>query len=127
MSPLAIYTRRNRVLDAEFFRELVTKEGIVAWILGLPLHCSGEKSQKSEEARKFGENLRSETGIPVEYFDERFSSRMATQRLDQGAFSAAAKKRRLDSVAAQIILEGYLESNRGVQKDVNRLSSLEDA
>ncbi len=126
VSPLTIYTRRNKELDFAYFQELANREGIVGWILGLPLHCSGEESKKSEEARAFGESLQESTGVQVEFYDERFSSRMAHQRLEQGSFSAAARKKRLDSVAAQIILEGYLESNRS-EANSGRTTFLEDS
>src|SRR5438105_4537200 len=48
-SPLANYTRRNAALDADYFRALVAREQIAAFIVGLPLHLDGRESQKSTE------------------------------------------------------------------------------
>ena len=69
-SPYENYTRRDTQSDAAFFRQLANEERIVAWIVGLPVHSSGDESQKSIEAREFGEWLSEVTGRPVRYYDE---------------------------------------------------------
>jgi putative holliday junction resolvase len=53
-TPLAVYARRNETADAEYFRDLVESESIVGFVVGLPVHASGDESQKSLEARRFG-------------------------------------------------------------------------
>ena len=70
--PYETYSRRNERLDAEYFRRLATDERIGRFVVGLPVHLSGGESQKSAEARAFGAWLQETTGIPVEFFDERF-------------------------------------------------------
>ncbi len=80
-SPLENYTRRSLEQDAQRFRRLVADEGIVLFVVGLPIHLDGGESQKSVEARQFGQWLAETTGVPVEFFDERFTSREAEQFL----------------------------------------------
>ena len=76
-SPYENYTRKSPTADADYFRRLVRDEGVQALVVGLPVHLSGRESQKSIEARAFGQWLAEVTGLAVEYFDERFTSREA--------------------------------------------------
>ena len=109
-SPLEIYTRRNRQLDLKYFQQLAKEERIVLWVVGLPVHLDGRASRKSEEARRFGQWLAESTAIPVEFFDERFSSAQAEELLLAAELTSKKRKQRLDKLAAQIILSAYLES-----------------
>ena len=110
-SPLEIYTRRTPELDAKRFNELAQQERIGLWVIGLPVHLDGRESQKSAEARRFGAWLATATGVPVEFFDERFTSVEAEDLLRQAALSRKGRKKRIDMLAAQIMLTAYLESS----------------
>ena len=109
-SPYENYTRRDRAQDARRFQRLVLEEQVRRFIVGLPVHLSGDESQKSREARSFGQWLTEVTGVPVEYYDERYSSSQAEQYLMAAELTSKRRKRRLDMLAAQIMLSGYLES-----------------
>jgi putative Holliday junction resolvase len=109
-SPLATYTRRDPEADADFFRRLVDEEHLVGFVVGLPIHASGSESAKSGEARRFGKWLTQVTGRPVCYWDERYTTVEAEQLLLQAEVRKRGRKKRLDSVAAQILLAAFLES-----------------
>jgi putative Holliday junction resolvase len=109
-SPLENYTRRGEAADAAFFKRLAEEERIVRFIVGLPIHLDGRESQKSSEARTFGEWLGQVTGLPVEFFDERFTSTEAERYLSAAKLTKKKRKARLDKLAAQILLTAYLES-----------------
>jgi putative Holliday junction resolvase len=109
-SPYEIYTRRSPDLDGEYFRKLVRNEAIVQFVVGLPVHGHGGESQKSVEAQNFGKWLGSLTNVPVDYFDERFTTAFAEQLLQEAGFTKKRRKERLDKLAAQILLTAYLES-----------------
>jgi putative Holliday junction resolvase len=111
-SPYEIYPRRNPAADAEYFRRLVREERIVGLVVGLPVFASGEESQKSVQARAFGDWLRDLTGLPVRFYDERYTSVLADQSLLEAQMTRKQRKARLDKVAAQIILAAHLESHR---------------
>lgn len=111
-SPYEIYQRRSRAADAEYFQRLTREERLVGFVVGLPVHASGEESQKSSEARAFGAWLRGLTGLPVRFYDERYTSRLADQSLLHAQMTRKQRKARLDKVAAQLILAAYLESHR---------------
>jgi putative holliday junction resolvase len=113
VSPLENYTCRGRDQDANRFRRLVADEGVVLFVVGLPIHLDGRESEKSSEARQFGKRLGEATGVPVEYFDERFTSHEAEQLLLAAELTKKRRKKRLDMLAAQIMLSGYLESTQG--------------
>lgn len=110
-SPFANYTRRTQALDAEFFKLFVSDEHIVGFVVGLPVHLSGDESEKTIEAKEFGNWLHRITGLPVIWFDERFTTSMAREFLSQSHLSGKKRKAQLDKMAAQILLTAYLESN----------------
>ena len=109
-SPLETYQRRSEDRDAAYFQDLISNERIVGFIVGLPVHMSGDASQKSGEAVTFGKWLNEKTGIPVGWIDERFTTAMAREVLSQSGLSGKKRKAQLDKLAAQILLSVYLES-----------------
>ncbi len=109
-SPLETYNRRTIELDAKYFQELIRLERIVGFVIGLPVHMSGDASQKSKEAVAFGTWLNEHTGLPVDWIDERYTTAMARQVLSQSGLSGKKRKAQLDKLAAQILLSVYLES-----------------
>ncbi len=109
-SPYENYTRRGVEHDASFFRRLATEEQVARFVVGLPVHLDGRESEKSREARRFGQWLAETTGVPVEFFDERFTSVEAEGLLLEAGMTRKRRKQRLDMIAAQILLGAYLES-----------------
>jgi putative Holliday junction resolvase len=115
--PYETYARRSERLDAEYFRRLATEELIGRFVVGLPVHTSGHESQKSTEARSFGKWLTELTGVPVEFFDERYTSAEAEQLLQSVGLTKKRRKERLDQLAAQIMLTAYLEAGAKGQQE----------
>lgn len=109
-SPLETYARRNEALDGRYLRELAEQERLVGWVIGLPVHMSGQASQKSREAVAFGQWVAETTHLPVAWVDERYSTAMAREVLQQSSLSGKKRKAQLDKLAAQILLTTYLES-----------------
>ena len=111
-SPLENYTRRDLAADAAWLKKLVADERIAGFVVGLPVHTSGDESQKSGEARHFGQWVAGETSLPVCYFDERYTSAHAEALLLDAGLTSKQRKQRLDKLAAQLMLVAYLESSR---------------
>ena len=109
-SPYVIYARKNPPADAEYFQRFVAEEKIVGLVVGLPVHLDGRESAKSREAREFGQWLAGATGLPVAFFDERFTTAEANQFLGAARLTKKQRKARRDKLAAQIMLAAYLES-----------------
>jgi putative Holliday junction resolvase len=115
-SPLDTYVRRTKELDARFFRELVQAEDIVALVVGLPVHTDGREGEQAAAARAFGQELASATGLPVEFWDERFTTVEAEGFLLSAGLTNKKRKARRDRVAAQVMLQSYLEQARSNEK-----------
>lgn len=109
-SPIENYTRSGIDADARRFRRLVKEEEIVLFVVGLPLHLSGDESAMSTEARKFGQWITETTGLPVVFHDERLTSYEAEEMLLSAELSNKKRKKRLDMLAAQRILAGWIDS-----------------
>ncbi len=120
-SPYENYTRRDPTADAARFRRLAADEGVTLFVVGLPVHLDGSESAKSVEARRFAEWLAETTGVPVELFDERFSSSQAEQLLLDADMPRKARKKRMDKLAAQIVLAAYLDSGQASRGDPGAL------
>lgn len=113
-SPYENYSRRTPHLDANYFQKLARDENIGRFVVGLPVHLAGHESQKSIEARAFGAWLAEITEIPVEFFDERFTTSEADELLNAAGLSKKQRQARRDQLAAQIMLSAYLQAtNRG--------------
>lgn len=109
-SPFTTYQRRHAAEDADYFRELVASEEIAEIVVGLPLHLDGREGQKAHEARAFGKWLAEATGLPVIFWDERFSTAQAEAALWEAGLTHKRRKARRDGVAAQIFLQAYLDA-----------------
>jgi len=109
-SPLATHTRRSAEQDKQFFRRLVEVEEIGGLVVGLPMHCDGREGHKAVEARAYGKWLHETTGRPVVFWDERFTTVEAEGFLLEAGLTNKRRKQRRDRVAAQILLQGYLEA-----------------
>jgi putative Holliday junction resolvase len=111
-SPLATLERRDAENDAQFFRDLIAREQIVGLIVGLPMHTDGREGVKAAEARAYGAWLAEVTGLPVEYADERFTTVHAESALWDAGLTHRRRKERRDRVAAQIMLQAYLDDHK---------------
>ena len=90
--------------------ETAREYGVDAYVLGLPLNMDDTEGPQARLIRRFGEVLARETGRPVHYYDERLSSRTADEMLRPAELTRKKKKRVADAVAAQVILQGFIDS-----------------
>jgi putative Holliday junction resolvase len=109
-SPYETYIRKSPEQDAKYFRQLVSEERIGKFVVGLPLHLSGDLSEKAKEVIRFGRWLATTTGLEIDYFDERYTSVEAERILREAGLTDKKRKERRDKLAAQILLAGYLEA-----------------
>ena len=108
-SPVENYQRRDLDADARRFNELVKGEEIVGFVVGLPISTDGYETAKSQEAREFGAWLAEVTARPITFHDERFTTSLAHELMIAGNIKASKRKKRLDMIAAQQMLQAYLE------------------
>ena len=108
-SPVENYQRRDRESDARRFQQLVEQENLVGFVIGLPINTDGNETAKSLEAREFGSWLRKISLLPITFHDERFTTSLAHELMIAGNIKASKRKKRLDMIAAQQMLQSYLE------------------
>jgi putative Holliday junction resolvase len=120
-SPLTVYERCGRERDAEYFGALVAAEEVGAIVVGLPVHLDGREGQKAVESRAFGAWLAETTALPVTFWDERFSTVEAESALWQAGLTHKKRKARRDRVAAQILLQAYLDAGCPVEPSIRPL------
>ncbi len=108
--PLENYNRSRREIDAQRLRAVAGECRATGLVVGLPLHMGGEEGQKAAEARRFGAWAAAMTGLPVAFWDERLTSATAEEILMAAGLSAKKRKARIDKLAAQIMLQSYLDS-----------------
>ena len=111
-SPLEVIDRRS-VKDLESrFLEIARVERLLGFVVGLPVHLDGSESQKSIEARRFAAWLAQKTNLPVRLFDERFSTAAADEKLAIASPTNKQRKKRIDAVAAGVMLEAFIEAQK---------------
>ena len=108
--PLTTYQRRGADRDAAYFRDLAAREEVGTLVVGLPVHLDGREGVKAAEARAFGHLLAQTTGLPVVFYDERFTTTEAEAALWAAGLTHKRRKARRDRVAAQILLQAYLDA-----------------
>jgi len=92
--------------------EIVKAQQVGQIVIGLPLHMSGRSGPEVERTNAFGERVRKRTGVPVEYLDERWTSREAERMLDDAGMSRKKQRGRVDPIAASLLLHTWLELRR---------------
>lgn len=115
-SPLENYDRKNPGLDAKHLRELVADYRIQGLVVGLPVHMSGDEGGLARDAREFGLWVAKETGLPVRFWDERFTSALAEEILQTASLTKKQRKARKDKLAAYLLLQSFLDAVDREQK-----------
>ncbi len=82
-------------------------------VLGLPLNMDETEGPQAKITRTVGTHIERLCAVPLTYFDERLSSRAADDALVTTGLSAQKRKRRRDSIAAQIMLQAFLDDRAG--------------
>lgn len=108
--PLENYTLRKPDLDAVWLRQLARGYGVRGLVIGLPVHMSGDEGGKAKQTREFGQWAANATELPVTWWDERYSSSVADLRMDQSGVSKKRRKGKRDQLAAQVILQSFLDA-----------------
>jgi putative Holliday junction resolvase len=115
-SPLPVYSRRNLDVDLAFLLGIVKENEVERAIVGLPRNMNGSIGKTAKEVLSFADKLQRKINIPVSTFDERMTSVEAERVLVETNLSRKRRKGLRDSIAAVLILQGYLD-RLGTEKD----------
>jgi putative Holliday junction resolvase len=110
-SPVESLTRSGAHADARRLRAIASEYGAAGLVVGLPVHMSGEEGGAARLAREFGVWAAGVTGLPVRFWDERFTSSDAEAHLLGAELSKKKRQQRIDTLAAQIMLQSFLDAS----------------
>lgn len=95
--------------DLEELSRLVAEKGVEAIVVGLPRRMDASLGKEAQEVLRFVEDLKVKVKLPVHLVDERLTTAMAHKMMKEGGLSRKERTKRADTVAAQTILQIYLD------------------
>lgn len=93
--------------------EEAKKQGVVAIVVGLPKNMDGSEGFRAQTVRAFTALLAEETDLPILLQDERLTTVAAHRLLDITQTGGKKRKAVIDTLSAELILQGYLDAHRG--------------
>ena len=88
--------------------KVVKERNVKLIVLGLPIHMNGRIGEEARAIKDFGSLLNCKFGLPIEFVDERWTTKEAEKSMLEGDLSRKKRKSRIDQISAQIILQKYL-------------------
>lgn len=107
-SPVEVYHRRDQVTDTQHVMDLADELEANGVVVGLPKNMNGTEGPQAEKTREFADTL-SARGLEVHLWDERLSTVEATRRMVEQRHKRRGIQQRIDSEAAALILQTYLD------------------
>lgn len=102
--------------DRAAFRKLVDQYRIGGLVAGIPRGLSGREGPQSKDVRGYADSLARDLDLPLEYWDERLTTVIAERDLVSRGRSRQQRKTEIDSAAAAVMLQGYLDRQAGLRR-----------
>jgi putative Holliday junction resolvase len=118
-TPLAIIEAKDDASDIAAIVNIINQHQVGQVIVGLPRLMNGSLGSQAEKVKSFAQRLTKETGVPIEFRDERLTT-VSAQRVIRESPAKHGKhkgKARDDAIAAAILLQAYLEENQELDID----------
>lgn len=113
-SPLATVTRRDgKRFPMPILLGHVEAHHPVGIVVGLPLTLEGDEGESAGFARELGTLMQQRSRLPVVYWDERMSTAHALRVIREQGGNTRGRKDEVDSLAASVLLQGFLDARRG--------------
>jgi putative Holliday junction resolvase len=109
--PLTVISHSSRRINAEKIIALAVKENIAKLVIGQATDIDGKPNFSGRKAVRLAAEIRSISDIPVELWDESFSTQQALQNKIKAGAGKKSRQGHLDDIAAAIILQSYLDTN----------------
>jgi putative holliday junction resolvase len=114
---LTTLRRSNLKADLAEVRRLAAEHEVNRLVVGLPLNMDGSEGPGAQAVRAFGEAAARTTGLPLEYQDERLTTVAAERVLLEADVSRKKRRKVIDQLAAQLILQTWLDARRPAQEE----------
>jgi len=115
-TPLKTISRKGIKKDLIKLSEILKEYNIGYFVMGLPISLDGTENQQTSKVFKMADEIKNYFGVPIDYFDERFSSDVIFKEMRKANLSRSKIKNKIDQQAAAYILQGYLEKHRNKNK-----------
>ncbi|MDP2921632.1 MAG: Holliday junction resolvase RuvX [Candidatus Omnitrophota bacterium] len=115
---VGVIERKGLESDFQEIKDLIKEYGAGLLVVGLPLNMDGTSGKSAKTALDFVDKLKKEVQAQVEMLDERLTTAQGERIFLEADISRKKRKKNIDKVAAQLILQNYLDSH--VQKDRTR-------
>lgn len=106
---LTVLERKGKAHDLEALRNLAREHQVERILIGLPRRLDGTLGPQAEKAQALGEEIGDQLRLPVVYWDERLTTAQAERILIEAGVKREARKKRIDAVAATLLLQNYLD------------------
>ena len=103
---------KNRRLLLQSLCQLAKEEQIERFVVGLPVRLDGSEGLAARTVRTFADQLAKESQLPIIFLDERLTTRQAQGLFRRSGVKEQASRSRIDSAAATLILQTWLDSRR---------------
>ena len=104
--------RRDLRTDLGVINKIILENNVSEVVVGLPVSMNGTHSAKTKETLEFIDDLAKSIQVPVRMYDERLTTMQAERVLLEADMSRAKRKGLRDKIAAQLILQSYLDSRK---------------
>jgi putative Holliday junction resolvase len=115
-SPVCVLPADEVAQHAPSFRRVLEDWEPELLVAGLPLTMAGEEGPQAARVRTFARKVSAQAGLPLEFADERLSSSEAKRILHEKGFSEKQMRGKVDSIAASLTLQAWLDARR-IQSD----------
>ncbi|MDP3723674.1 MAG: Holliday junction resolvase RuvX [Candidatus Omnitrophota bacterium] len=110
--PLTVLVRTTSSEDLAAVEAMVAHHHVDAVVVGLPLTLRGQRGPQAQQVMAFAETLRRRLSVPIHLVDERLTTVQGTRALIEMGTRRRVRRQTIDRVAAQLILQQFLESQR---------------
>lgn len=111
-SPVCVITEWNQQVLAQKIVDIAAERNAEQIVIGLPKNMDGSKGFRADACEELGNVIVSLTEIPVVFWDERLTTVSAHRILNDNNVRGRKRKNVVDAVAAEIILQNYIDSRK---------------
>jgi putative Holliday junction resolvase len=110
--PECVIERRSLQHDLRALCDLAREKNARCFVVGLPIRLDGSHGEQAQRVAEFAHKLAQRCDMPVEMSDERLSTKQAERHLIKSNVKRKRRRKVIDKIAAQIILQSYMDKHR---------------